>query len=93
MQCFEIVVGANAPPWLRLDATYKHGFSVDNKHEILGESEKKLIQQIYGKPVTERYYSKFANVTVKQSPNKYGKVKVIFIFKPKRFGEHFDENF
>jgi len=29
---------------------YKHEFSVENMHGILGESDKALIQQMYGKP-------------------------------------------
>jgi len=29
---------------------YRHGFSKENKYEILGESDIKLIQQINGKP-------------------------------------------
>ena len=29
---------------------YKHGFSTENMHEIPGESNKALIQQMYGKP-------------------------------------------
>jgi len=31
---------------------YKRGFSTENKHEILGESDKTLIQQMYGKAKT-----------------------------------------
>jgi len=31
---------------------YKHRFSTKNIHEMLGESDKKLIQQMYGKPQT-----------------------------------------
>jgi len=27
---------------------YKHGFSIGNKHEILEESDKKLIKEMYG---------------------------------------------
>lgn len=29
---------------------YKHVFSIEYKHEILGEKDKALIQQLYGKP-------------------------------------------
>jgi len=32
---------------------HKHNFSTDINDEILGESDKKLIQEMYGKP-TER---------------------------------------
>ena len=42
-----------------------HGFSTENKHEILSESDKKMIQQMYGKPKIVIYKYKKATIAVK----------------------------
>jgi len=49
---------------------HKHGFIAENINEILGQSNKRLIQEIYGKPDTEIYNSKSAKVVVVQTPTK-----------------------
>jgi len=61
---------------------YKHGFSTDNK-EILGPTDIRLIQQIYGKPKNIVFNSRTATVVVKQSSLKPGKVKIVVYLKPK----------
>jgi len=61
-------------------------FSFKNKNEVLGEINKNLIQEMYGKPKSILYNSKTVKTTVKESPNKHGKVS--FIFKRKYFGEN-----
>ena len=76
----------------------KHGFSTENKHEILSESYKALIQQMYGKPtegltveVKAVFNSKKAKVMIrtiiKNSKPEKVKVKVVFTFKPRFFAK------
>jgi len=71
----------------------KHGLSIDNKHEILGQSDIHLIQEMYGQPKSILFNSKTAKVAVKQSPTESLKGQGIFTWKLKHFGENFDENF
>jgi len=67
---------------------YKHGFSIENKYEIPGESDKALIQQMYGK--TKRmearavFNSKKEKVMERRPPEP-GKVKIVFTLKSKHF--------
>jgi len=48
---------------------YKHGFTTGNRDEILSESDKSLIQTMYGKPKTVEiravFISKKAKIMVK----------------------------
>ena len=71
----------------------QHRFFIENKHEILGESDKKLIQEMYGEPKNILYNSKTAKVKVNESSQKQGKIKIIFTLKSRIFGEYFEENF
>ena len=49
---------------------HKHGYSTENKHEILSERDIKLIQQMYGKPETIQvravYNSERAKVMIRK---------------------------
>lgn len=65
---------------------HKHGFLTDKKHEILEESDKKLIQEMCDKPKNVVYNSRKAAVEVK---HKHGKVKIISTLKPKYFDRAF----
>jgi len=70
---------------------YKHGFSTENKHEILSERDVKLIQQIYGKPKTVDvravYNSEKVKVMIRKRFNhsRPDKVKFVFTLKPTFF--------
>ena len=72
---------------------YIHGFSSENQHEILGESDKKLIQKMYGEgrsvEVRAIYHSKKAKVMLRKivKNSKPEKVKTVFTLKPKHFSE------
>jgi len=73
---------------------HKHGFSTENKREILSERDIKLIQQMYGKPETIQvravYNSKRAKVMIMKivKTSKPEKVKVVFTQKPRFFSEN-----
>jgi len=66
---------------------YKREFSTENKHEILGESDKTLIQQMYGKAKTVEvravFNSKTAKVTIRKivKKSKPEKVKIVFTLR------------
>jgi len=44
---------------------HKHGFSTENKLEILGESDIKLIQEMYSKPKTVELRAVFNSIKAK----------------------------
>ena len=72
---------------------YQHGFSVENKNEILGQSDIENIQEMYGKIKTVEvraiYNSKKAKIMIRMTvkPSKSKKAKIIFTLKPSFFSE------
>jgi len=72
---------------------YKSGFSVENKNEILSESDIKTVQEMYGAAknvkVTAIFNSKKAKVMIKkiEKDSKPKEVKIVFTIKPKHFNE------
>jgi len=74
---------------------YKHDFSVENRHEILGETDKKLTQEMYcnSKSVEVRavFNTKKAKVMVRP-PLQPRKIKMIITLKPKLFSGDRDGN-
>ena len=72
----------------------KHGFSVENTHEMLGKIDIKLIQEIYGKPkpalAIAVFNSKNAKVMVKETikNSKPENIKIVFTLKPRHFPDN-----
>jgi len=72
---------------------YKPGFSIENKNEILSESDIETVQEMYGAAknviITAIFNSKQAKVMIKkiEKDSKPEKVKIISTLKPKHFGE------
>jgi len=72
----------------------KHGFSVENTYEMLGKSDIKLIQEIYGKPkpalAIAVFNSKNAKVMVKETikNSKPENIKIVFTLKPRHFPDN-----
>ena len=77
---------------------YKPGFSVENKNNILSESDIKTVKEMYGAAkhaiVTAIFNSNKAKV-IRKIGSKTKKVKIIYILKPKHFSEEniSDESF
>ena len=70
---------------------YKHGFSTENMHEIPVESDKALLQQMYGKPIEGKsvevrtvFNSKKAKVMIRKNVknSQPEEVKIVFTLKP-----------
>jgi len=81
---------------------YKPGFSVENKNEILSESDIKTVQEMYGAAkhviVAAIFNSNKAKVMIKKIDrgSKTKRVKIIYTLKPKHFSEDLnisDESF
>ena len=79
-----------------MTAFYEHRFSTENKHEILGESDINLGQELYGKPTEGKsvevraiFNSKKAKVLLRNFffNSKPEKVKIVFTLKPTFFTE------
>jgi len=72
---------------------YKNGFSTQNRDKILSESDKSLIQTLYGKPKSVEtravFDSKEAKIMVKNivKNSKPKKVNIVFTLKPKQFSD------
>ena len=72
---------------------YKPGFSVENKNEILSESNKQTVQEMYGAAkhviVTAIFNSNKAKVTIRkiEKDTKTKRVKIIYTLKSKHFSE------
>ena len=72
---------------------YKPGFSVENKNNILSESDIKTAQEMYGTAkhviVTAIFNSNKAKVMIKniKKDSKTKRVKIIYTLKPKHFSE------
>jgi len=73
---------------------HEHGYSTENKREILSERDIKLIQQMYDKPETIQvravYNSTRAKVMIRKlvKNSKSEKVEVVFTLKPRFFSEN-----
>ena len=72
---------------------YKPGFSVENKNNLLSESDMKTVKEMYGVSkhviVTAIFNSnkaKLMNKNIKQD-SKTNRVKIIYTLKPKHFSE------
>ena len=81
---------------------YKPGFSVENKNEILSESDIKTVQEMYGAAkhviVAAIFNSNKAKVMIKKIDrgSKTKRVKIIYTLKPNHFSEDLnisDESF
>jgi len=74
----------------------KPGFSVENKNNILSESDIKTVREMYGAAkhviVMAIFNSNKAKVTIKkiEKDTKTKRVKIIYTLKPKHFGEDSD---
>jgi len=72
---------------------YKPGFSIENKNNILSESDIQTVQEMYGATkhviVTAIFNSKQAEVMIRKilQGSKTKKVKIIYTLKPKHFSE------
>jgi len=72
---------------------YKPGFSVENKNNILSESDIKTVREMYGAAkhviVTAIFNSDKAKVLIKnkKKDSKTKRVKIIYTLKPKHFSE------
>jgi len=79
-----------------MQSIYKPGFSVENKNNILSESDIKTVQEMYGAAkhviVTAIFNSNKAKVMVKniKKDSKAKRVKIIYTFKQKHFSENLD---
>jgi len=72
---------------------YKLGFSVENNKNILSESDKQTVQEMYGAAkhviITAIFDSNEAKVMIKniKKDSKTKRVKIIYTLKPKHFSE------
>jgi len=75
---------------------YKPGFSAENKNNILSESDKQTVQEMYSAAknviVTAIFHSNKAKVMIKkiEKDTKTKRVKIIYTLKPKHFSEDSD---
>jgi len=75
---------------------YKPGFSAENKNNILSESDKQTVQEMYGAAkhviVTAIFNSNKAKVMIRkiEKDTKTKRVKIIYTLKPKHFSEDSD---
>jgi len=84
-----------------MQSIYKPGFSVENKNNILSESDIKTVREMYGAAkhviVTAIFNSNKAKVMIKniKKDSKTKKIKIIYTLKPKHFSEEniSDESF